>query len=79
MKFRKSIEIGVMIYGAKPFLPHLQVGQHVTVDGNPGRWVGLSPAGVVYIVWPGTVGKSRVNWAIKTMYEAFQRNHRKGK
>lgn len=73
MKFRKSIEIGVMIYGAKPFLPKLQVGQHVTVDGNAGRWVGLSKGGIIWIVWPKTVGKERVPWAIKTMNEALDR------
>lgn len=67
MRFQPSIEIGKMIIMNSLALLTFQTGQHITVGGNPGRWVGISRAGTILIVWPQTVGVSRVNWAIKMM------------
>lgn len=75
MRFRPSIEIGEMVVMNPPFLPKLQIGQHVTVDGNPGRWVGISRGGVILIVWPKTCGRARVNWAIKTMQRVLSQKN----
>jgi hypothetical protein len=76
MKFRKSIEIGEMVCMNPPFLPKLQVGQWITVSGNPGRFVGVSPGNVVWIVWPNTVGRKNVNKAMRIQSDAL-RNLRK--
>lgn len=77
MKFRKAIEIGENVVMNPPFLPKLQVGQHITVDRNPGRWVGLTPINTPWIVWPNTCGRRNVSWAIKTMHGALQELWRK--
>lgn len=69
MRFRKTIEIGVMLWGPTPFLPKMQVGQWVTVfGGRAGRWVGLSRGGIAWIVWPRYVG------ALRTMADAYRRS-----
>lgn len=72
MRYRKAIEIGVMLFGAHPFLPRLQIGQHVTVDGNAGRWVGLSKGGIAWIVWPKTCGPACVNEALRAYARALK-------
>lgn len=77
MKFRKSIEIGEMVCMNPPFLPHMQTGQHITVDGNPGRFVGVSPGGVIWNVWPNTVGRKNVNNAIRIQSEALKNLYKK--
>lgn len=68
MRFRRAIEIGVMCFGAHPFLPRMQVGQWVKVDGQLGRWVGVSRGGVVWILWPRTVPGG-----LRLMAEAYRR------
>lgn len=78
MKFRPAIEIGENVIMNPPLLPRLQVGQHVKVFGNPGRFVGVSPGGIIWIVWPKTCGRRNVNWALKVQHEALRKlNERK--
>ena len=69
MKFRARIEIGEMTRMSPPFLPKLQVGQHVAVDGTPGRYVGISRAGIVWILY----GKETKLRSVKIMNTAFKR------
>lgn len=76
MKFRQAIEIGENVVMNPPFLPKLQVGQHVKVFGNPGRFVGVSPGGIIWIVWPKTCGRKYVDNAIKLQNEALKNMQR---
>lgn len=72
MKFRKTVDLTEMLWHPT-FLPKMQVGQAVAVNGEKGRFVGVTKAGTIWIVWPNTVGPKNVSSAIKTMNQALRK------
>lgn len=69
MRFTRTVEISDEDLYLKP-APKLQPGQWVRMNGTLCRWIGVSRAGVVWVVWP------RSPWSVKTMAEAFRRHGR---